>query len=469
MYIYRLLRHTHNIEEDDRVIVVLKASKVWKIKCIDGLRKDQETYIDVEVVEDYLEVVDAVEGDVPVGKYTPFSPNTHADVLRLCDQAIDECKHQGLETELGTLTVLRQNIEKYDPPWPKFSPSEVYLDNMEVGETYYCAAVMCLNGSFRTIMNLTDGLHTKKQSAFLDSVCENVANGCTVIQGKSGVGGFFPRGEINAALLCPHFLADPVHTLATIRRGFLGGLDQNHVRTLRQNLEGILNEVPFCATQNAARGRTNKEKAIVWIRRKGGDSEYRDINVARLLQIQEKLHHCGIEEIILFGDSLGPRGKLKDLRPSAKREMTTVAQRISPNIQLKVYDLTNIYEREWFAPLHRENSLSYQIKACEMLVQQFNSLCIICMKSGGPDGASLIGVPQIFFETTRNRYSGMATRIGLTAMCIPAWNQVAIDEANLLKGSGFKDSELRMLYESILNCRRVRRWFLDLLRSGLID
>jgi hypothetical protein len=171
----------------------------------------------------------------------------------------------------------------------------------------------------------------------------------------------------------------------------------------------------------------------------------------------------------LFGDSLEQRGTLEDLRRKAIQEMKKTAQRISPNIQLKVYDLTNIYDRDWFGPLHQENSFSYQIKACEMLVQQFNSLCIICMKSGGADGASLIGVPQIFFETTRNSYSGMATRIGLTAMCIPAWNQVAIDEGHLRDKRKFKESELRMLFVSILNCRRVRRWFLEKLRSDLID
>ena len=164
-----------------------------------------------------------------------------------------------------------------------------------------------------------------------------------------------------------------------------------------------------------------------------------------------------------------PKGEFEGFTAQVIRAMKATAQRISPNIQLKVYDLTNIYERKWFVPLHQENSFSYQIKACEMLVQQFNALGIICMKSGAPDGASLIGVPQIFFETTRNRYSGMATRIGLTAMCIPAWNQVAIDEDNLRKKRKFKDSELRMLYESIPKCRDARRWFLDLLEARPVE
>ena len=315
MDIYKLKKDTSSIKKDDRVIAILITRGIWKIKCNEGPRKDQESYIDVKVVKDYLEVVDFVEGEVPVGKYTPFSPNTVEDVLRLCDQAIAECGRQGLETERGTLQDLRENITRYYRLREEFDPFAVYLNNMEVGETYYCAAVMCLDGGSRTYMNPTSGTHTVKQRAFLDSVCKNVANGCQVLQEKSGDGSFFSRGEINAALLCPHFLADPVPTLARIRRGFLGGLDQDRVGILRQNLVDVLGGEPFYKTESAERGLTGKEKAIVWIRRREGTDAYRDMDVNKLVQIQTTLHDCGIDEIIMFGDSTCQRENLKDLRP----------------------------------------------------------------------------------------------------------------------------------------------------------
>lgn len=394
----------------------------------------------------------------------PFVPNTKDNVLAIIDAAIAECKVKKLNTEAGNLANLKAHIEKRKV-LVKAPKNGFTLRNIEVGECFYAGAAMCLLTNLNVKISDDRTGQQAAQEQFLQAIYGILlATGLNFSMVESIAGVITERtdsiqaSELSQEILCPHYLNNAEHTLLAIRRGFLGSLDQNLVQSLRANLNGILTAPTYASTPNPPPSNTNTKRAIIWVRSKGSDEAVRNLNLMRLLQIQSALGNYGVNEVILFGDNLKDDAGANEI--SGIKEM--VAQATTDKRVLKVYNLMQVWNLNWFQPMKAANSFAYQMKICDLLVREFQCIGIVCMKSGGPDGSSLIGVPQIFFEETPNKYTGMCTRLGQTALCAPPWIQVPC----VLGRGGFSRDTMNALVESFPRWEEVAIWLRDIVRTN---
>ncbi len=291
---------------------------------------------------------------------------------------------------------------------------EFQLKPCEIGETYHILAASLLMGTnqISRIGNekTTDPDFSKKQLGLAESVGLRIKDKTSL--------GKFSDNKINEELLAPFFIADgPLATVNTLRDHFLEGAD-------RDGVTNFLNKHALLPST----GTEAPKRVALWLSDKTKEGNWVDLK-SEIAQISEELKKAGVTEVILMGD------KMKDLSAIEAGFGT-----------IKTYNLAGFHSQPPFGEMR--NQLLLQ----DMLYREGGMICNIGNKSGGLDGGTMIGIPQVFMEAVTPD-KGPFTRIGFSATFSPFWNQICTDP-----GTGKLAIPEGELARQVSICSDTRTW-----------
>jgi hypothetical protein len=312
------------------------------------------------------------------------------------------------------------------------------LNPGEVGEMYHCRAAAILESRVtvwlpalneENIERITNSpaseLASKnndqaKQFGFLDPL-EYASN---INRSAKDPGSKLARGDINLTILIPLFQSAGIdYCRETILAGFLQGLDVGQINAINAKLIELLPN-PGGGTADASRSSSNATvstaigpsnippiRAAIWIRNANKEVN-KNISEGRIQELVDLMEQAGIEEILLLGD----------LPPETYK---------TPNTSLKVYNqLLSFWGQGWFKAICGKNTFACQVALLHLLYRYHGLTCLVGNRSGGMDGASLSGIPQLFLDSfddetkDPNPAIAMTRRMGMMAQAVPFWFQV---------------------------------------------
>jgi len=180
-------------------------------------------------------------------------------------------------------------------------------------------------------------------------------------------------------------------------------------------------------------------KAALWLRITNRDTQ-RDMSVKELLQLVNILKAANINEILLLGDMF--------------EQMDSIEGTIRSK-GITVYRLLRLRNQPWFQELDAENSIGYQVITYVRLFTKHGMRFICGNMSGGMDGITMCGVPQIFFEYCANMETAITSRMGLTSAFSPLWAQVPIPQENVADFT-FRNEERGAIHKAIGRFEQMR-------------
>ncbi|WP_147443210.1 hypothetical protein [Corallococcus sp. AB011P] len=283
------------------------------------------------------------------------------------------------------------------------------------------------------------------------------------------------KQSVNAEQIAPRTVNDPVGMHEKVLRDHLANIDPRKLEEIRNT---VWSQFP---KQGAGESR---ERIGVWIRnvpeqtRDNGKAPAQNMTKERFIQIVEDARKAGIKDIILLGDPLPPQ-ELK--------EWIAAATPKKGEGDGSVYQFNALWDGDPGG--NRTESLrnlgiSEQVAVYEALYKDPNAMdgkgtnpnmqAIVTNKSGGPDIASLAGIPQIQLAEMSADESFVLHRMGFQSLTSHAWSVLKIpkrkrgvlkDDLKALKGP--IDAELRRdLVKLIKRSVRVRKYHLKALASG---